>query len=57
MAYAATLGALTGELIEAATGLPSKVGKRGIHGYILVDFEAHGTGGADHLNRVLPDKI
>lgn len=30
MAHAATLGALTGELIEAVTGLPSKV-RRGTH--------------------------
>lgn len=34
MAHAATLGALTGELIEAVTGLPSKVGRRGTHGYL-----------------------
>jgi hypothetical protein len=38
MAYAATLGALTGELIEVATGLPSKVGRRGTHGYDLYGF-------------------
>lgn len=42
MAHAATLGALTGELIEAVTGLPSKVGRRGTYGDVMVAFELHG---------------
>lgn len=42
MAHAATLGALTGELIEAVTGLPSKVGRRGTRGYLAVASELHG---------------